>query len=122
VQIDADRVAVYIRWSTEEQGEGTTLTIQTEACRFFVQSQGWRFREELVFVDDGWSGGSLDRPGLNRLRQAVAEGAVGCVVVYKLDRLSRSVPDLVRLIFEEWDGCCFVRSAREPVEVGCPYS
>ncbi|HWI63221.1 MAG TPA: recombinase family protein [Symbiobacteriaceae bacterium] len=115
-----ERVAVYIRWSTEEQGDGTTLAVQLEACRLFVQSQGWTFREDLVFVDEGYSGGSLARPGLERLRRAVAAGQVQCVVVYKLDRLSRSVLDTVKLVLEEWDGLCTLRSAREPIDTSSP--
>lgn len=115
-----ERVAVYIRWSTEEQGDGTTLAVQLEACRLFVQSQGWDFREDLVFVDEGYSGGTLERPGLERLRRAVSEGRVGCVVVYKLDRLSRSVLDTVKLVLEEWDGRCALRSAREPIDTASP--
>lgn len=118
--VDKQKVAVYIRWSTEEQGDGTTLEVQQEACRLFIQSQGWVYREDLVFVDDGWSGGSLDRPGLNRLRAAVADGLVSCVVVYKLDRLSRSVLDTVNLVLQEWDGVCSVRSTREPVDTTNP--
>ncbi|MFZ5815067.1 MAG: recombinase family protein [Bacillota bacterium] len=118
--VDKQRVAVYIRWSTEEQGDGTTLEVQQEACRLFIQSQGWVYREDLVFVDDGWSGGSLDRPGLNRLRAAVAEGLISCVVVYKLDRLSRSVLDTVNLVLQEWDGVCSIRSTREPVDTTNP--
>ncbi len=114
------KVAVYIRWSTEEQGDGTTLEVQAEACRLFIQSQGWLFREDLVFVDDGCSGATLERPGLTRLRKAVAAGAVDCVVVYKLDRLSRSVLDTVTLVLQEWDGVCSVRSTREPIDTTSP--
>ncbi len=120
VGVDKQKVAVYIRWSTEEQGDGTTLEVQQEACRFFIQSQGWVYREDLVFVDDGWSGGTMERPGLNRLRAAVSEGLVSCVVVYKLDRLSRSVLDTVNLVLQEWDGICSIRSTREPVDTTNP--
>jgi site-specific DNA recombinase len=101
-KVDPQRVAIYIRWSTEEQGQGTTLEVQRDACRFFVMSQGWEFREDLVYVDDGVSGGTLNRPALSKLRQAVKSGYVGCIVVYKLDRLSRSLPDCVNLVRHEW--------------------
>jgi len=114
--IDPDRVAIYIRWSTEDQGEGTTLDVQREACRSFLLSQGWAFSDSLIYVDDGLSGGTLERPALTRLRTAVASGLVDCVVVYKLDRLSRSVVDMVRLVLDEWDGRCHVKSAREPID------
>lgn len=114
--IDPSRVAIYIRWSTEDQGEGTTLDVQREACRSFILSQGWAVSDALVYVDDGLSGGTLERPALTRLRAAVAAGLVDCIVVYKLDRLSRSVVDMVRLVLDEWEGRCHVKSAREPID------
>lgn len=117
---DGEKVASYIRWSTEEQAEGTTLEVQRDACRHFILAQGWRCREDLVFVDDGYSGGRLDRPGLTALREAVQQGDVTCVVVFKLDRLSRSVLDTVSLVLDEWDGLCYVKSTREPVDTTSP--
>lgn len=116
--IDPGKVAVYIRWSTDDQAEGTTLQVQMEGCRHYVLSQGWRFTPELLFVDDGCSGGRLDRPALGRLRTLVQAGQVDCVVVFKLDRLSRSVLDMVNLVLEEWNGRTALRSAREPVDTG----
>ena len=115
-QIRPDRVAIYIRWSTEDQGDGTTLAVQSEACRHYLLSQGWAVRDDLIFIDDGFSGGSLDRPALTRLRQAVRQGLVDCVVVFRLDRLSRSVIDTVTLVLQEWADLTHVKSAREPVD------
>lgn len=114
--IDPAKVAIYIRWSTEDQGEGTTLEVQMEGCAHFLKSQGWAVNEELIFVDDGYSGGSLDRPALNRLRRSVREGGVDCVVVFKLDRLSRNVVDTVNLVLREWENRCFLKSARESID------
>jgi DNA invertase Pin-like site-specific DNA recombinase len=111
-----ERVAVYIRWSTEDQAAGTTLAVQREACRHFVLSQGWAWRDDLCFVDDGWSGGNLARPGMARLRNLVARGEVSCVVVYKIDRLSRNLVDAVQLVLREWDGRCHLKSVREPID------
>jgi site-specific DNA recombinase len=108
-----DAVAIYIRWSTDEQGEGTTLEVQRERCSLFVRSQGWMVREDLTFVDEGYSGATLDRPGLTRLRQAVADGRVDCVVTYKLDRLSRNLAETMLLVRQEWAGRCIYRSATE---------
>lgn len=102
VGVDPNRVAIYIRWSTEEQGQGTTLEVQRDACKHFVLSQGWEFKEELVFVDDGYSGANMNRPALDELRQAVSQGLVAAVVVYKLDRLSRNLLDCVSLVRQEW--------------------
>lgn len=115
-QVRPDRVAIYIRWSTDEQGEGTTLDVQREACCSYVHSQGWQVNPDLVFVDDGHSGSSLRRPALTRLRQLVRDDAVDCVVVFKLDRLSRNVVDTVNLALREWDGRTFLKSAREPID------
>lgn len=119
-EIRPDQVAIYIRWSTEDQGEGTTLEVQQEACEHFVRSQGWALSKHLVFVDDGYSGGNLRRPALTALRKAVKEGRVQFVVSFKLDRLSRSVIDTVNLVLEEWEGRCFFKSAREPIDTSSP--
>jgi site-specific DNA recombinase len=115
-EIRPDHVAIYIRWSTDDQSEGTTLAVQTEACQHYVVSQGWRVREDLVFIDDGHSGGSLDRPAMAKLRRAVQAGEIDCVVVFKLDRLSRSVIDTVTLVLQEWEDLTHLKSAREPVD------
>ena len=115
-QVRADHVAVYIRWSTEEQGEGTTEAEQREACEAYVVSQGWKVSQHLVFIDAGYSGGSISRPELSRLRAMVAADEVDCVVAMKVDRLSRSVRDIVALVLEEWEGRCYFRSAREPID------
>jgi site-specific DNA recombinase len=114
--IDPTKVAIYIRWSTEDQSEGTTLEVQTETCQAYLVSQGWSVNPELVFVDDGYSGGDLNRPAMGRLRQAVTQRLVDCVVVYKLDRLSRSVVDTVNLVCREWENACSIKSAREPID------
>jgi site-specific DNA recombinase len=114
--IDPAKVALYIRWSTEDQGEGTTLEVQLEGCSHFVKSQGWVVNENLIFIDDGYSGGTLDRPAFNRLRRLVKEGKVDCVVVFKLDRLSRNVVDTVNLVLREWDNRCYLKSARENID------
>jgi site-specific DNA recombinase len=115
-EIRPGHVAIYIRWSTEDQGEGTTLAVQMEACRHYVASQGWEHRDDLIFIDDGFSGGSLDRPALTRLRRLVQAGEVDCVVVFKIDRLSRSVIDTVTLVLQEWEDLTYLKSAREPVD------
>ena len=114
--IDRSKVALYIRWSTEDQGQGHTLAIQAEACRHYCLSQGWSVADTLVYVDEGWSGGSLDRPALSRLRGQVIAGSVQAVVVYRLDRLSRNIRDIIALVLGEWDGRCVIRSATEPID------
>lgn len=119
-EISADKVAVYVRWSTDDQTEGTTLEVQLERCKHYLKSQGWSFNESLVYIDNGWSGGSLDRPALTQMRTAVKEGRVECAVVYRIDRLSRSVVDIVDLVLREWEGRCFVKSTSEDVNTISP--
>jgi site-specific DNA recombinase len=87
-----------------------------EACKHYVASQGWLVRDDLLFIDDGHSGGSLDRPALSKLRRLVQAGEIDCVVVFKIDRLSRSVIDTVTLVLQEWEDLTYLKSAREPVD------
>lgn len=114
--IRPDRVAIYIRWSTDDQATGTTLEVQREGCLHYVHSQGWDVRDDLVFIDDGWSGGSLDRPALSRLRAAVRAGGVDCTVVLKIDRISRNIVDATQLVLREWQGRCSIKSVLEPID------
>ncbi len=118
--IRPDGVAIYIRWSTDEQGHGTTRDVQLEACRHLILSRGWQVREDLVFVDEGHSGATLQRPAMERLRQRVQAGEVDAVVVYKLDRLTRSLLDAVDLVWREWRDRCELLSAREPIDTTTP--
>ncbi|HWI65609.1 MAG TPA: recombinase family protein, partial [Symbiobacteriaceae bacterium] len=111
-----DRVALYVRWSTDDQSEGTTLQVQLEGCRHFALSQGWTPQAELTFIDDGYSGATLDRPALRRLRDLVARGEIDCVIVFKVDRLSRNIVDAVDLVLGEWRDTCYFKSAREPID------
>ncbi|HYG59001.1 MAG TPA: recombinase family protein [Symbiobacteriaceae bacterium] len=119
-KIDPNKVAIYIRWSTEEQGQGTTLEVQRDACVYYCKSQGWNSREDLVFIDEGFSGATLDRPGLAQLRKAVKEHQVECVVVYKLDRLSRNLLDCVSLVRKEWGEACALYSTKENFDTQSP--
>lgn len=115
-QIRPDHVAIYVRWSTDDQSEGTTLEVQLEGCRHYCLSQGWVPQEALTFVDDGYSGGNLLRPAIERLRRLVRNGEVDCVVVLKVDRLSRNIVDAVDLVLNEWRDVCYFKSAREPID------
>ncbi|HEY3367347.1 MAG TPA: recombinase family protein [Symbiobacteriaceae bacterium] len=114
--IHPDKVAIYVRWSTDEQSDGTTAEVQLEACQSFIKSQGWRPNPKLTFIDDGYSGGTLDRPAMTELRKLCTQAAVDCVVVFKLDRLSRSVLDTVNLLLKEWADKVYLKSAREPID------
>lgn len=115
-EIRPDHVAIYIRWSTDDQTTGTTLEEQRDGCEHYVKSQGWSVREDLTFIDEGYSGGNLDRPGMRRLRELVAADEIDCVVVLKIDRLSRNIVDAVDLVLREWDERTYLKSARQPID------
>ncbi|MDI3306376.1 MAG: recombinase family protein [Acetobacteraceae bacterium] len=96
------RCAVYTRKSTEEglEKEFNSLDAQREACEAFIASQraeGWVLVPDR-YDDGGVSGGTLDRPALKRLLADIEAGLVDVVVVYKIDRLSRSLMDFARLV------------------------
>jgi DNA invertase Pin-like site-specific DNA recombinase len=96
------RCAVYTRKSSEEGLEQrfNSLDAQREACCAYVQSQlheGWDLIPEL-YDDGGYSGGTMDRPGLQQLLVDVREGKVDIIVVYKVDRLSRSLSDFAKMV------------------------
>ena len=96
------RCAVYTRKSSEEglDMEFNSLDAQRDACESFIASQkseGWVELAER-YDDGGFSGGSLDRPALKRLLADIETGLVDVVVVYKIDRLSRSLMDFAKLV------------------------
>ena len=96
------RCAIYTRKSHTEGLEQpfNSLDAQRAACSHYVASQaseGWRELDRR-YDDGGFSGGSLDRPAMAHLLEHVEAGAIDVVVVYKIDRLSRSLRDFVRLL------------------------
>jgi site-specific DNA recombinase len=96
------RCAVYTRKSSEEglEMEFNSLEAQRESCEAYVASQraeGWILVPDR-YDDGGFSGGTLDRPALKRLLANIEAGKIDVVVVYKIDRLSRSLMDFSRLV------------------------
>jgi DNA invertase Pin-like site-specific DNA recombinase len=96
------RCAIYTRKSSEEglEQEFNSLHAQREACEAYIASQrseGWVVLREQ-YDDGGVSGGTLERPGLKALMQDIEDGVVDVVVVYKIDRLSRSLADFAKLV------------------------
>ena len=96
------RCAVYTRKSSEEglDMEFNSLDAQREACEAFIASQraeGWVLVREH-YDDGGISGGTLERPALKRLVADIQDGLIDVVVVYKIDRLSRSLVDFTKLV------------------------
>ena len=96
------RCAIYTRKSTEEglEQEFNSLMAQREAAEAYIvsqRSQGWTVVSD-GYDDGGFSGGNMDRPALRRLLDDIECGRIDCVVVYKVDRLSRSLLDFARII------------------------
>ena len=96
------RCAIYTRKSTEEGLEQgyNSLHAQRDACAAYVMSQageGWTLLPE-VYDDGGYSGGNMERPALRRLMIEIEAKRVDVVVVYKVDRLTRSLPDFSKII------------------------
>jgi site-specific DNA recombinase len=99
---DHIRCAIYTRKSTEEglEQEFNSLDAQREACAAYVLSQrheGWTLLPGS-YDDGGYSGGSMERPGLKQLLADVAAGKVDVIVVYKVDRLTRSLADFSKIV------------------------
>jgi len=96
------RCAIYTRKSTEEglDQEFNSLDAQREAAEAYIHSQrhlGWTLLPQH-YDDGGFTGGNLDRPALQRLLEDIDAQRIQCVMVYKVDRLSRSLLDFARLI------------------------
>ena len=110
------RCAVYTRKSSEEglEQDFNSLHAQREACEAFIRSQrgeGWRLIE-TAYDDGGLSGGTLERPALQRLFAEIAQHRVDTVVVYKVDRLTRSLMDFAKMVHQRcrWPWLAFARS------------
>ncbi len=96
------RCAIYTRKSSDEglQQEFNSLDAQREAAEAYIASQkaeGWVCLPEC-YDDGGFTGGNMDRPALQRLLADIDAGKIDCVVVYKVDRLSRSLMDFARIV------------------------
>jgi site-specific DNA recombinase len=109
----ARRCAIYTRKSSAEglEQDFNSLHAQRDACESFIKSQageGWRL-VKTAYDDGGLSGGTMERPGLQRLLSDIGEKLIDVVVVYKVDRLTRSLADFAKMveIFDS-DGVSFV--------------
>src|SRR5690349_8668793 len=101
------RCAIYTRKSTEEglEQEFNSLDAQRESAQVYIQSQqheGWVCLPDR-YDDGGFTGGNTERPALQRLLADIADGRVDAVVIYKIDRLSRSLLDFAKMmdLFEQ---------------------
>jgi DNA invertase Pin-like site-specific DNA recombinase len=96
------RCAIYTRKSSEEglEQDFNSLHAQREACEAFIKSQageGWRLLK-TAYDDGGLSGGTMERPALQRLLADIDQGLIEVVVVYKVDRLTRSLADFAKMV------------------------
>src|SRR5262245_46441534 len=86
------RLAIYARVSTEEQREGQTIDSQIAELERFARDKAWPITG--VYKDDGWSGGVMERPELDRLRDDARKGIFNAVLINDVDRLARDVTHL----------------------------
>lgn len=106
------KVGIYVRVSTEEQAkEGYSISGQMQKLKAFCISQSWKVAG--VYADEGVSAKDMERPELKRMLKDIENKEVNCVLVYKLDRLTRSVFDLYKMLetFDQYD--CKFKSATE---------
>jgi site-specific DNA recombinase len=100
------RVAIYARVSTQRQAQTQTIEQQLERLVGYVGQQGWELPDQNIFRDDGHSGASLNRPGLDSLRDRITNREIDCLVMTTPDRLARNYVHQMVLL-EEWGkyGC-----------------
>ena len=112
------RCAIYTRKSSDEGLDQSfnSLDAQYEACEAYIASQrqeGWT-KLKTRYDDGGISGGTLDRPALQALLAEVDAGRVDMIVVYKIDRLTRSLADFAKLVERlEAKACSFVSVTKD---------
>ena len=92
--------AIYARVSSDQQREANTIASQTASLIEFAKNQDLEVPKEWVFEDDGYSGATLERPGLEHVRDLAAEGQIQVVLAYSPDRLSRKYAYQILLIEE----------------------
>ena len=113
------RVAIYTRRSTGEENQPFTIEVQSSKLAAYVASQdGWTI---VARYSDDASGATIDRRDLGRARVAARVGQFDVLLVYRVDRFSRRIRDLVQLLDElDTNGVVF-RSATEPFDTSCPW-
>src|ERR687894_2358186 len=94
------RAAIYARVSSEQQAKDNTIASQLEALKQRVEHDGLGLDPELCFIDEGWSGSTLIRPALERLRDQAAVGVIDRLYVHSPDRLARKYAYQVLVVDE----------------------
>jgi DNA invertase Pin-like site-specific DNA recombinase len=109
------RIALYARVSTQRQNQMQTIEQQLERLQEHVQQHGWECQEAWVFRDDGHSGASLKRPGLDRLRDQASQAQFDRVLITAPDRLARKYVHQMLLIEELEKHGCLVEFVERPM-------
>src|SRR6266542_1055408 len=109
------RAAVYARVSTTRQAQAQTIEQQLDRLREAITGRGWELDDQHVYRDDGYSGASLGRPGLDRLRDHAALAELDVVVVAAPDRLARNYVHQVLLIDDLAQRGCQVEFLARPM-------
>jgi site-specific DNA recombinase len=93
------KVAIYVRVSTQEQAQqGLSINAQIDRCKAYCQARGWKVFK--IYKDAGYSAGSLKRPALELLLRDAQEKRFDIILVYKIDRFSRKLKDLISILEE----------------------
>jgi site-specific DNA recombinase len=92
-----EKVGIYVRVSTEEQAkEGISIDAQIDRCKAFCKARGWKVFK--IYTDAGYSAGSMNRPALNDMVKDVENKKINILLVYKIDRFSRKLKDLISVL------------------------
>ena len=94
------QVAGYVRVSSRSQARARTIDQQIDRLRALAAAQSWNLAQEQIFRDDGYSGASLRRPGLDRLRDAAASARLDRILITAPDRLARNYVHQTLLVEE----------------------
>jgi site-specific DNA recombinase len=109
------KVAIYARVSTSKQESEQTIESQLELLRGYIKSEGLELDEKHVYIDEGYSGTKLERPSLDALRDAAADGEFQKIIIYSPDRLARRYAYQV-IVIEELNKCgCEVIFLQKPI-------
>jgi site-specific DNA recombinase len=109
------KAAIYARVSTEKQGREQTVDSQVDALRRWATTHSHELKDNHVYIDEGYSGARLDRPALDRLRDAAREGEFDVLGVYSPDRLARRYAYQVLLLEELRKAACAVEFIERPI-------
>ena len=112
-------IAIYARKSVERENSISCET-QIEYCKATIKPDE-RNEKVLTFVDNGFSGGNVDRDGFQKMMKAVRQGRISKVLVYKLDRISRSLTDFVGILNEFKEYNVEFISSQESFDTSSPY-